>query len=41
MGANGGLAGVDVKILERIGRKISVTDHELPGLDTVTCVALN
>ena len=42
-GANGGLAGADVCILERTGRKVSVTgidDHELPGLDTVTCVAL-
>ena len=41
MGANGGLAGVDVNILERIGRKVSVTDHGLPGLDIVTCAALN
>ena len=42
-GANGGLAGPDVHILERTGRKASVTgidDHELPGLDIVTCVAL-
>ena len=40
---NGGLAGVDVHVLERTGRKVSVTgidDHELPGLDIVTCVAL-
>ena len=31
-GANGGLAGADVHILERTGRKVSVTgidDHEL------------
>ena len=42
-GANGGLAGADVCVLERTGRKVSVTgidDHELPGLDIVTCVAL-
>ena len=42
-GANGGLAGADVCFLERTGRKVSVTgidDHELPGLDIVTCVAL-
>ena len=43
-GANGGLAGADVHVLRRTGRKVSVTgidDHELPGLDIVTCVALN
>ena len=42
-GANGGLAGVDVCILERTGRKVSVTgidDYELPGLNIVTCVVL-
>ena len=42
-GANGGLAGADVHVPERTGRKVSVTgidDHELPGLDKVTCVAL-
>ena len=41
--ANGGLAGADVCGLERTGRKVSVVgvdDHELPGLDIVTCVAL-
>ena len=41
-GANGGLAGADVHVLERTGRKVSVTgidDHELPGLDIVICVA--
>ena len=41
--ANGGLAGSDVRILERTGRTVSVTgidDHELPGLDIVTCAAL-
>ena len=34
---------MDVHILERTGRKGSVTgieDHELPGLDIVSCVAL-
>ena len=42
-GANGSLAGAYVHVLEQTGRKVSVTgidDHELPGLDTVTCVAL-
>ena len=43
-GANGGIAGADICILERTGRRVSVTgidDHEfLPGLDIVTCVAL-
>ena len=42
-GANGGLAGADVHVCERTGRKVSVTgidDHELPGSDIVTCVAL-
>ena len=41
--ANGGLAGADVHVLERTGREVSGTgtdDHELPGLDIVTCVAL-
>ena len=42
-GANGGLAGADVHVLETTGRNVSVTgidDHELPGLDIDTCVAL-
>ena len=42
-GANGGLAGADDHVLERTGRKQSVAsmdDHELPGLDIFTCVAL-
>ena len=42
-GANGGLAGSDVRILERTGRTVSVTgidNRELPGLDIVTCAAL-
>ena len=42
-GANGGIAGADVRVLQRTCRKVSVTgidDHELPGLDIVTCVAL-
>ena len=42
-GANGGLASSDVRILERTGRTVSVTgiaNHELPGLDIVTCTAL-
>ena len=42
-GANGGLAGSDVRILERSGTTVSVTgidNHKLPGLDIVTCAAL-
>ena len=42
-GDNGGLAGSDVRILERTGRTVSVTgidNHELPGLGIVTCAAL-
>ena len=42
-GANGGLAGSDVRILERTGGTVSVTgidNHELPGLDIVTCAVL-
>ena len=42
-GANGDLAGSDVRILESTGRTVSVTgidNHELPGLDIVTCAAL-
>ena len=42
-GANGALVGADVHVLERTGQKVSVTgidDHELPGLDIVTSVAL-
>ena len=42
-GADGGLAGSDVRILERTGRTVSVTgidNHELPGLDIVTCAVI-
>ena len=42
-GANGGLAGSDVRILSRSSRKCSVTgidSHELQGLDVVQCTAL-
>ena len=42
-GAKGGLAPEDVCVLERTGRKVFVAgidDHEVPGLDIVTCVAL-
>ena len=41
-GANGGLAGSDVRILSRSSRKCTVTgidSHELQGLDVVQCVA--
>ena len=42
-GANGGLAGLDVRILSRSSRKCTVTgidSHELQGLDVVQCAAL-
>ena len=42
-GANGGLAGSDVRILSRSSRKCTVTgidSHELQGLDVVQCAAL-
>ena len=42
-GVNGGLAGADIRVLQRTDRKVSITgidDHELPRLDIVTCVAL-
>ena len=42
-GANGGLAGSDVRILSRSSRKCTVTgidSHELQGLDAVQCAAL-
>ena len=41
-GANGGLAGSDVRILSRSSRKCTVTgmdSHELQGLDVVQCTA--
>ena len=42
-GANGGLAGSDVRILSRSSKKCTVTgieSHELQGLDVVQCTAL-
>ena len=42
-GTDGGLAGADVRILERTGRTVSVTgigNHEIPGLDIVTSAFL-
>ena len=42
-GANGGLAGSDVRILSRSSRKCAVTgidSNELQGLDVVQCAAL-
>ena len=42
-GANGGLAGSDVRILSTSPRKCTVTgidNHEIPGLDLVQCAAL-
>ena len=42
-GANGGLAGSDVRILSRSSRKCTVTgidSHKLQGLDVVQCAAL-
>ena len=42
-GANGGLAGSDVRILSTLSRKFTVTgieNHEIPGLDLVQCAAM-
>ena len=42
-GANGSLAGSDVRILSRSSRKCAVTgidSHELQGIDVVQCAAL-
>ena len=42
-GANGGLAGSDVRVLSTSSRKCTVTgidNHEIPGLDLVQCAAL-
>ena len=42
-GANGGLAGSDVRILSTSSRKCTVTgidNHEIPGLDLVQCAPL-
>ena len=42
-GANGGLAGSDVRILSKSSRKCTVTgidNHEIAGLDLVQCAAL-
>ena len=42
-GANGGLAGSDLRILSRSSRKCTVTgidSHELQGLDVVQCAAI-
>ena len=42
-GANGGLVGADMKILQKRDRKIyivGIDDHELTGLDVVTAAAL-
>ena len=42
-GANGGLAGSDVRILSTSSRKCTITgidSHEIPGLDLVQCAAL-
>ena len=42
-GANGGLAGADMRILQKTDWKINIVgidDHELTGLDVVTAPAL-
>jgi hypothetical protein len=42
-GANGGLAGGDMKILHKTGRKVNISgidNHELTDLDVVTCACL-
>ena len=41
-GASGGLAGADMRILQKTDRKINIVgidDHELTGLDVVTAAA--
>ena len=41
-GANGGLAGADVRVLSRSGRKVTISgidNHEMVGLDIVSCAA--
>ena len=43
MGANGGLAGADMRILQKMDRKINIVgieEHELTGLDVVTAADL-
>jgi hypothetical protein len=42
-GANGGLAGIDVKVINKTGHSASITginDHTLPDLDIVTAAGL-
>ena len=43
-GANGGLAGADMKVLNKTGRKVNISgidNHELvTGLDIVTCASM-
>ena len=42
-GANGGLAGSEVRVLSTSSRKCTFTgidNHEIPGLDLVQCAAL-
>ena len=42
-GANGGLAGADMRVLQKTHRKINIVgidDHELTGLNVVTAAAL-
>ena len=42
-GANGGLPGADMGIIQKTHRKINIVridDHELTGLDIVTAAAL-
>ena len=42
-GANGGLAGADMMILQKTDRKLNIVgidDHELTDLDVVTSAAL-
>ena len=42
-GANGGLAGADMKILQKSGRKVNISgidNHEITGLDVVTCASM-
>jgi hypothetical protein len=42
-GANGSLAGADMKVLNKMGWKVNISgidNHELTGLDIVPCASL-
>jgi hypothetical protein len=42
-GANGGLSGADMKVLNKTGRKVNISGidkHELTGLDIIACASM-